>query len=160
MRRAWVNDVPNAWQEDRACWFLASSINRRTNFSERLRSISWISYNRRAELALPLVRTSCTCRGTATESTLMLATYGFQQLGLKRIEIVAAVGNYASQKVTMAKTRRDPRSCSPPLECRRFTTRQSDVLARVRRSCRLTMRVFARRLSRCCISFERVDPCD
>jgi RimJ/RimL family protein N-acetyltransferase len=45
------------------------------------------------------VRTSQTGRGLATAATLLLARFGFLELKLQRIEIVAAVGNLASQRV-------------------------------------------------------------
>ena len=45
------------------------------------------------------VRTSCTGKGVATRAVRLLARFGFEELGLARIEIVAAVGNKASQRV-------------------------------------------------------------
>jgi RimJ/RimL family protein N-acetyltransferase len=45
------------------------------------------------------VRTSAAGRGIATAATRMAARFAFEQLGLKRIEIVAAVDNLASQRV-------------------------------------------------------------
>ncbi len=45
------------------------------------------------------VRTSATGRGFATSATRLAARFGFEQLGLRRIEIVAAVDNVASQRV-------------------------------------------------------------
>jgi ribosomal-protein-serine acetyltransferase len=45
------------------------------------------------------VRTSAAGRGVATRATRVAARFGFEQLGLKRIEIVAAVDNLASQRV-------------------------------------------------------------
>ena len=45
------------------------------------------------------VRTSAAGRGVATAATRMAARFGFEQLGLRRIEIVAAVGNVPSQLV-------------------------------------------------------------
>ncbi len=45
------------------------------------------------------VRTSCTGQGVATRAVRLLARFGFEELGLGRIEIVAAVGNKASQRV-------------------------------------------------------------
>jgi RimJ/RimL family protein N-acetyltransferase len=45
------------------------------------------------------VRTSATGRGVATRATRLLARFGFEELKLVRIEIVAAVGNLASQRV-------------------------------------------------------------
>jgi len=45
------------------------------------------------------VRTSAAGRGFATSATRLAARFGFEQLGLRRIEIVAAVNNVASQRV-------------------------------------------------------------
>jgi ribosomal-protein-serine acetyltransferase len=45
------------------------------------------------------VRSSWTGRGVATGAARLVARFGFQQRGLKRIEIVAAVDNTASQRV-------------------------------------------------------------
>ena len=53
---------------------------------------------RRANLGY-WVRSSETGRGLATAATLLLARFGFEELRLERIEIVAATGNKASQRV-------------------------------------------------------------
>jgi len=45
------------------------------------------------------VRTSATGRGVATSAARAVARFGFEELGLQRIEIVAAVGNVPSQRV-------------------------------------------------------------
>jgi RimJ/RimL family protein N-acetyltransferase len=45
------------------------------------------------------VRTSAAGRGFATRATRLAARFGFAELGLRRIEIVAAVENVASQRV-------------------------------------------------------------
>ena len=45
------------------------------------------------------VRSSRTGRGVATTATLLTARFGLRVLGLQRIEILAAVGNKASQRV-------------------------------------------------------------
>lgn len=45
------------------------------------------------------VRTSAAGRGVATSATRAVARFGFEQLGLRRIEIVAAVRNLPSQRV-------------------------------------------------------------
>jgi RimJ/RimL family protein N-acetyltransferase len=44
------------------------------------------------------VRTGSTGRGIASNATRLLARFGLEELGLQRIEIVAAVGNVASQR--------------------------------------------------------------
>jgi RimJ/RimL family protein N-acetyltransferase len=45
------------------------------------------------------LRSGHTGRGYATEATRLLADFGLQQLGMNRVEIVAAVENTPSQKV-------------------------------------------------------------
>ena len=45
------------------------------------------------------VRTSAAGRGVATDATRAVARFGFEELGLQRIEIVVAVGNLSSQRV-------------------------------------------------------------
>ncbi len=45
------------------------------------------------------VRTSTAGRGVATSATRLAARFGFERLGLERIEIVAAVDNIPSQRV-------------------------------------------------------------
>jgi RimJ/RimL family protein N-acetyltransferase len=44
------------------------------------------------------VRTSCTGRGVASSAARLIAGFGFQELGLQRLELVVAVGNHASQR--------------------------------------------------------------
>ena len=55
---------------------------------------------RRANLGYWL-RTDCTGKGFATQATLLVARWAFDQLGLERIEIVAATENIASQRVAV-----------------------------------------------------------
>jgi ribosomal-protein-serine acetyltransferase len=45
------------------------------------------------------VRTSCTGRGIAAAATVLAARFGFDELGLTRVEIVASVRNRRSQRV-------------------------------------------------------------
>lgn len=45
------------------------------------------------------IRTSAAGRGVATRAARLVARFGFEELNLIRIEIVAAVGNLASQRV-------------------------------------------------------------
>ena len=54
--------------------------------------------NLRANLGYWLF-TGATGRGYATQATLLVARFAFDELRLERIEIVAAVGNVASQRV-------------------------------------------------------------
>jgi RimJ/RimL family protein N-acetyltransferase len=60
-----------------------NQINRRNNFAN-------LGY---------WVRSSQTGRGIATAATLLASEFGFEDLGLNRIEILAAVENVASQRV-------------------------------------------------------------
>ncbi len=60
------------------------------NFINRVHQIANLGY---------WVRTSAAGKGVATRATRLAARFGFEQLGLKRIEIVAAVNNVASQRV-------------------------------------------------------------
>ncbi|MFS8084914.1 MAG: GNAT family N-acetyltransferase, partial [Acidobacteriota bacterium] len=45
------------------------------------------------------VRTSAAGRGIATGAARLMARFSFEQVGLHRVEIVAAVPNIASQRV-------------------------------------------------------------
>jgi RimJ/RimL family protein N-acetyltransferase len=45
------------------------------------------------------VRTSATRRGVATRAATLVAGFGFRELGLDRVEILAAIGNEPSQQV-------------------------------------------------------------
>ena len=45
------------------------------------------------------VRSSAAGRGVATKAARLLARFGFERLGLQRIEIIAATGNLPSQRV-------------------------------------------------------------
>jgi ribosomal-protein-serine acetyltransferase len=60
------------------------------NFFNRVHQLANLGY---------WVRTSATGRGIATSATRLVARFGFESLGLHRIEIVAALGNIASQRV-------------------------------------------------------------
>jgi len=60
------------------------------NFINRVHQLANLGY---------WVRTSAAGRGVATGATRAVARFGFERLGLKRIEIVAAVNNLSSQRV-------------------------------------------------------------
>jgi ribosomal-protein-serine acetyltransferase len=47
------------------------------------------------------VRTTATRKGFATAASRLLAQWGVERLGLERLEIIAAVGNVASQRVAI-----------------------------------------------------------
>ena len=60
------------------------------NFIKRVHQIANLGY---------WVRTSAIGEGVASKATRLVARFGFAELGLQRIEIVAAVSNIASQRV-------------------------------------------------------------
>jgi ribosomal-protein-serine acetyltransferase len=60
------------------------------NFINRVHQLANLGY---------WVRTSEAGRGIATTATRLAARFGFEQVGLQRIEIVAALDNIASQRV-------------------------------------------------------------
>jgi len=60
------------------------------NFINRVHQLANLGY---------WVRTGSAGRGVATRATRLAARFGFDELGLRRIEIVAAVDNIASQRV-------------------------------------------------------------
>jgi ribosomal-protein-serine acetyltransferase len=45
------------------------------------------------------IRSTATGHGVATTAARLVARFGFEQLGLRRIEILVALGNHASQRV-------------------------------------------------------------
>jgi ribosomal-protein-serine acetyltransferase len=60
------------------------------NFINRVHQIANLGY---------WVRTSAIGKGSASKATRLVARFGFAELGLQRIEIIAAVSNIASQRV-------------------------------------------------------------
>ena len=60
------------------------------NFFNRVHQVANLGY---------WVRTSATGKGVASRATRLVARFGFTQLNLQRIEILAAVPNVASQRV-------------------------------------------------------------
>ncbi len=94
---AWVGSRPEAWQKADEYSFVIE--DRRTGEllgGCGLNQIKMIDL--RANLGY-WVRTARTGRGIATEATRALATAAFEDLDLQRIEIAAAIGNRASQRV-------------------------------------------------------------
>lgn len=60
------------------------------NFINRVHQIANLGY---------WVRTGATGKGVASKAARLVARFGFAELGLQRIEIIAAVSNIASQRV-------------------------------------------------------------
>jgi RimJ/RimL family protein N-acetyltransferase len=95
--RTWLESRANAWVEGNEFDFAV--------FDERDASLLGVcGFNgiNRAHNFANLgywVRTSRTGQGVASAVTRLVAEFGFTQLGFTRLEIVAAVGNIASQRV-------------------------------------------------------------
>jgi ribosomal-protein-serine acetyltransferase len=95
--RAWLERCHGAWDRAEAFDFLVT--DRATGALLGACALNHIDHgNRRANLGY-WVRTSATGRGVATEAAAIVVHYGLADLGLGRIEIVAAVANPASQRV-------------------------------------------------------------
>lgn len=95
--RAWVESRPDAWRAAFEFSFvIAAKSDGRFLGGCGLNQFEWPA--RRANLGY-WVRTSAAGRGVATAATRLLARFGLEHAALERIEIVAAVGNVASQRV-------------------------------------------------------------
>lgn len=94
---AWLETCAGAWNRAEAFDFLVTE--RATGALLGACALNHLDHgNRRANLGY-WVRTSARGRGVATEAAAITVHYGLAELGLGRIEIVAAVANRASQRV-------------------------------------------------------------
>ena len=96
---AWIDSRPAAW-ESGAEYSLAIVERAGGEFVGGC-GLNQFDYERRRANLGYWVRTSACRHGYATAATKLLSRFGLFQLGLQRIEIVAAVGNVASQRVAM-----------------------------------------------------------
>jgi ribosomal-protein-serine acetyltransferase len=95
--RAWLETCARAWDRAEAFDFLVT--DRATGVLLGACALSHLDHaNRRANLGY-WVRTSARGRGVATEAAALVVHYGLGEVGLGRVEIVAAVANRASQRV-------------------------------------------------------------
>jgi len=95
--RTWVSAQAEAWQkgdqynfvvtDDQDQSFLGASGLNRIDKEYQFGNLAY------------WVRTACTGCGVATRAVRLVARFGFEELGLGRIEIVVAVDNKASQRV-------------------------------------------------------------
>ena len=95
--RAWIESRPEAWEKGIDYEFAIINARDNTflggcslNHSDRINCRAALGY---------WVRTSRTKQGIATAAVNLLIQFGFNRLKLNRIEITAAVGNKASQRV-------------------------------------------------------------
>lgn len=94
---SYVEAQPQAWQNGEEYSFLIQESGSSTVLGCcGLNRFEWI--NRRANLGY-WIRTLAAGRGIATRAAKLVAHFGFEPLQLQRIEIVAGVGNLASQRV-------------------------------------------------------------
>lgn len=95
--REWLASRPGAWERAEAFDFVVT--DRDTGALLGACALTHLDHaNRRANLGY-WVRTSASGRGVATEAAAIAVHFGLAELGLGRIEIAAAVGNRASQRV-------------------------------------------------------------
>jgi RimJ/RimL family protein N-acetyltransferase len=95
--RRWVEAGPDAWDRGETFDFLVTDrVTGAVLGGCGLNQVEQL--NRRANLGY-WTRTSATERGVATEAAAVAAHYGLGELGLARLEIVAATANLASQRV-------------------------------------------------------------
>ena len=93
----WVLDQKEAWDMDREYNFVIVDLR-----TQDLVGGVGLDQINRTNLMANLgywVRTSRAGLGAATTSAILAAKYGFEELDLRRIEIVAAVDNIGSQRV-------------------------------------------------------------
>ena len=93
----WVKSRPKAWDEGEAHSFvIEDALSKEFLGGCGLNQIDKVHL--RANLGY-WVRTGRTGEGAATAATRLLARFAFEDLGLQRVEIVAAVENKASRRV-------------------------------------------------------------
>lgn len=93
---AWVSFATAGWDAGRQFEFVIRSVNGELLGSGGINSLH--DAHPFANLGY-WIRTSHTRKGYATRATRLLAEFAFRDLGLQRVEIVAAVGNLPSQQV-------------------------------------------------------------
>ena len=95
--RAWIKQKPGQWQQGLEYDFAIFDAGDGTYLGGC--GLNRIDHaNRMVNLGY-WVRSSRTGRNIATSATLLLACWGFEKLGLQRIEIMAAIDNAPSRRV-------------------------------------------------------------
>lgn len=95
--KSWLKLRPEAW-ENALEYEFAITDSRDASYLGAC-GLNHISRENRSANLGYWVRTSRIRQGIATTATLLLARFGFNELKLNRIEILAATGNEASQRV-------------------------------------------------------------
>lgn len=94
---AFIMSQDNAWKNDLEYSFAVC--HRDTGIFMASVGLNLVNRNYQMANLGYWVRTSATGQGIATRATRLVAHFAFEQLNLQRVEIVAAVGNFASQRV-------------------------------------------------------------
>ena len=94
---AWVDSRSEAWKSGQQYSF--AIYDRRDGGLVGGVELNQINRTHRIANVTYWVRTSWAGRGAATAATRLAAEFGFRELGLQRVEILAAVGNDASARV-------------------------------------------------------------
>jgi len=95
--RAWVESQAEVWEKGTQYDFVITDAKDGSFLGGC--GLNHIDYKNRIANLGYWVRTSRTKRGVASAAVRLLAQFGFEKLKLNRIEITAAVGNKASQRV-------------------------------------------------------------
>ena len=95
--RAWVESQAEVWEKGTDYDFVITDAKDGSFLGGC--GLNHIDYKNRIANLGYWVRTSRTKRGVASAAVRLLAQFGFGKLKLNRIEIMAAVGNEASQRV-------------------------------------------------------------
>jgi RimJ/RimL family protein N-acetyltransferase len=96
MVQTWTGSRPKAW-DDRIA-FCFAILDARDGLLLGGCNLSHINPDYRLANLSYWVRTSRTGQGIASAAARMVASFGFERLGLVRVEIVSAVENLASQR--------------------------------------------------------------
>ncbi len=97
MANTWIKTLIAAWEDGTNYQF--SIIDTEKNQILGSSGINHINITYRLANLGYWIRTDRSGEGFATETTKVLAQFGFEQLGLRRIEIVTGVENWASRRV-------------------------------------------------------------
>ena len=97
--RTWTAQCAEQWQEGTAYDFVITDVEDGSFLGGC--GMRYISQADRVVNLGYWVRTSRTRQGVASTATRLLARFGFEEQKLNRIEIIAATGNLASQRVAL-----------------------------------------------------------
>jgi RimJ/RimL family protein N-acetyltransferase len=94
---SWIKVLPELWEKDE--FYMFNILDASTDQVVGLTFLNHVSRQYQMANLGYMVRTSRTGEGIATEAARLVARYGFEKLGLQRVEIIARPENPASLKV-------------------------------------------------------------